>query len=317
MAERPKKPELLPPVPPRTPRRASGALVFSVVLHVLIGAGILELLLAPHPHSNWLTQTHRPAPPVERIGFLALPKPSTEENAGKNGGNDRPVTPKTKRPAPLVAPSSVPTGLPAAPVKPQAPTDGGGTGPVVGTGGPTEGIRPQFNDPRVWVGSAPVVTAPKTTSQQLDSALAATMKANNDSLAVVDGGRQPGDWTFHGRNGEKWGVDKQFIRLGPVSIPDAVLAMLPINHVGENPTLGQRERQLNAMHNDIMEGAHRQMNEDDFHKAVKEVRERKEKEHDELLKLQQQAKPKPPQPTSPTIANDGGTYSPPPSPDVQ
>jgi hypothetical protein len=112
-------------------------------------------------------------------------------------------------------------------------------------------------------------------------------------------------------------VDQKFIRLGPVSIPDAVLAVLPINHLGENPELGQRERQLNAMRSDIMQGAQRQMNEDDFHRAVKDVRERKEKEHEELLKLQQQAKPKPP-PPPPTIANDGGTYSTPPAqPEVQ
>jgi hypothetical protein len=139
---------------------------------------------------------------------------------------------------------------------------------------------------------------------------------HNDSAAALSE-REPGDWTFKSKDGEQWGVDQKFIRLGPVSIPDAVLAVLPINHLGENPELGQRERQLNAMRSDIMQGAQRQMNEDDFHRAVKDVRERKEKEHEELLKLQQQAKPKPP-PPPPTIANDGGTYSTPPAqPEVQ
>jgi hypothetical protein len=318
LAKRLKRPALLPPKPARPTRRSGGALAFSIVLHVVIGAGILELLLMPHPHANWLTKTHQAAPPVERIGFLALPKTGTEVNPGKNGGNGRAISKQSKPASPLVAPSSIPSSLPAVPPKPADSASGGGTGPVVGTGGATEGVRPQFNDPRVWVGPAPVVTAPKTTSQQLDSSLAATVKVHNDSMMVIYGGKQPGDWTFHGNNGQKWGIDQQYIHLGPVSLPDAVLAMLPINHVGENAVLGQRERQLNAMHDDIQEGAHRQMNEDDFHRAVKETRERKQREHDELLKLQEQAKPKPTTPTTPTIANDGGTYSAPrPQPDVQ
>jgi hypothetical protein len=208
----------------------------------------------------------------------------------------------------------VPNGLPAVPAA--SPSDnGGGTGAVVGNGGPGEGVRPQFSDPRVWVGPAPVVTAPKSTSQQLDSMLASHVQSHNDSMV---NGRVPGDWTFQGKDGEKWGMDNSLIRLGPVSIPNAVLAMLPINHLGENPVLGQHERQLAVMRQDIMEGAQRQMNEDDFHRAVKEVRERKEREHEEMLKMQQQALPKHLPPPSPTIANDGSTYGPPPpQPNVQ
>ena len=313
-----RKPSLLPPKPARQPRRSGGALAFSVVLHIVIGAGILELFLMAHPHGHWLTGSRQHPPLVERIGFLALPKAGPAAVVGKNGGNNQPISKKIKPQGPLVAPTGVPNGIPAVPVQP-APSAGGGTGPVVGTGGATEGVRPEYNDSRLWVAPGSAVTAPKTTSQQLDSALAVSVKASNDSLMVLNGGKQPGDWTFSGKNGEKWGMDSRFIHLGPVSLPDAVLAMLPINHVGENPELGQRERQLNAMHDAIMEGAHRQMNEDDFNRAVKEVRERKEKEHEELVRLQQQARPKPIAPSSPTIANDGGSvYSPPPpQPEVQ
>jgi hypothetical protein len=303
----------MPPPPERRARRPGAPLVVSIVLHVLIGAGLLELLLAPHPHSNWLRKTHGAPPPVEHIGFLALPQTGPENTPGKSGGNGQPIT--NRKPAStLVAPSAVPNGLPAVPEK-TAPATGGGTGPVVGTGGATEGVRPQYSDPRVWVSPSPVVSAPKTASQQLDSMLASHVLTHNDSMVS---GREAGDWTFQDKDGQKWGIDPRLIRLGPVSIPNAVLAMLPINHLGENPIMGQRERQLSVMRQDIMEGAQRQMNEDDFHKAVKEVRERKEREHEEILKMQQQALPKHLPPPSPTIANDGSTYAPPaPQPNVQ
>jgi hypothetical protein len=307
----------MPPPPERRSRRPGVPLAVSVVLHLLIGAGLLELLLMPHPHSNWLKKTQGSAPPVERIGFLQLPQTGDETKAGKSGGNGQPIVKGAKPPKVLVAPSAVPSTIPAAPTQSAAPPAGGGTGAVVGNGGATEGVRPEYNDPRVWVAPGPVVTAPKTTTQSIDSMLSSHIKVHNDSMAALSE-REPGDWTFKSKDGEKWGMDQKFIRLGPVSIPDAVLAVLPINHLGENPELGQRELQLNAMRQDIMQGAQRQMNEDDFHRAVKEVRERKEKEHEELLKLQQQARPKP-LPPSPTIANDGsGTYSTPPSqPEVQ
>lgn len=304
------------PQPERRTRRPGVPLAVSVALHVLIGAGILVLLIMPRPRSHWLKQMHGAAPPVERIGFLQLPQSGKEVNPGKSGGNGQPIS-KARPPKTLVAPSAVPTGIPAAPAQPVEPPAGGGTGPVVGNGGATEGVRPQFADPR-FAAPGPLVTAPKSTTQQIDSMLATHVKKYNDSVAMTANKFESGDWTFHSKDGEKWGVDKQFIRLGPVSIPDAVLAVLPINHLGENPTMGQREAQLNAMRQDIMQGAQRQLNEDDFRRAVKEVRERKEKEHEELLKLQQQAKPHP-LPPPPTIANDaGGTYSTPPAqPEVQ
>jgi hypothetical protein len=306
----------MPPPPDRRSRRPGVPLVVSVVLHAVVGAGLLELLLMPHPHSQWLKRTHGAPPPVERIGFLALPQTGPVNTPGKSGGNGRPIS-KLRPAAALVAPSAVPNGVPAAPA-PAAPQTGGGTGAVVGAGGAGEGIRPQFSDPRVWVAPSPVVSAPKSTSQQLDSMLASHVQTLNDSLSTIYGGRQPGDWTFQGKNGERWGIDNSLIRLGPVSIPNAVLAMLPINHLGENPVLGQHERQLAVMRQDIMEGAQRQMNEDDFHRAVKEVRERKEREHEELLKMQQQALSKHlPPPTTPPTPNDGSTYAPPPQPNVQ
>jgi hypothetical protein len=312
------RPQLLPPRPERRERRQGVPLAVSVGLHVVVGVAILELLLAPRPRGQWLHSiAHGSRPVAEHIQFAAVPEAGNQNTPEKAGGNGIPKGKQKVAPRQLVAPSVVPNGIPAAPTETAPQPDAGGTGPVVGNGGAAEGVRPEYHDSRVWVNPGPAVA--KSETQQIDSMLSSHIKRLNDSAAMT-AERAPGDWTFKSKDGQEWGMDQKFIRLGPVSIPDAVLAVLPINHLGENPEMGQRERQLNAMRQDIMEGAQRQMNEDDFHRAVKEVRERKEREHEELLRLQQQAKPKP-LPPPPTVASDGSNGSvysaPPPQPEVQ
>ena len=112
----------------------------------------------------------------------------------------------------------------------------------------------------------------------MDSAIVAFLQPYNDSAAGVKPGRDPRDWTFE-KGGKKYGIDGQYIRLGPVSIPNALLAMLPLNiKAGGNPTVMERERTMNALNRDIMYQAQRGMNDADFQKAVRSIRERKERE---------------------------------------
>jgi hypothetical protein len=79
------------------------------------------------------------------------------------------------------------------------------------------------------------------------------------------------------KGGYKWGIDRQAIRLGPVSIPTALLAMLPLNLQG-NPIAMERDRSYAAMHRDIQVHAQQAINDADFMKAVRSIRERKERE---------------------------------------
>ena len=95
-------------------------------------------------------------------------------------------------------------------------------------------------------------------------------------MAIASGQRKPGDWTFE-KGGKTYGIDQQYIRLGKVSIPTALLALLPINTTG-NPTVNERNRAQNQLRSDIFSNAQRGMNEADFKKAVKSIRERKERE---------------------------------------
>jgi hypothetical protein len=182
-----------------------------------------------------------------------------------------------------VVPSTLPTEQP----QPRPAVDEGGSGPLVGTGGPARGIRPTYTDPRVWAAPGDIVAAPKSAKEKLDSAIASIIAPYNDSIAAASGGRQPGDWTIE-KGGGKWGIDPKFIRLGKVSIPTALLALLPINSTG-NPTMNDRNKLQNQMHADIFWNAQRGMNEADFKKAVRSIRERKEREKADAEKKARQA----------------------------
>lgn len=257
---------------PRT-RIATRPLVVSVVLHIGLIFFLAHTLISPR--GMWLI-FGRPdvkEVPVERIGFLRLPQADGPAVEGRSGGDGRPLSETV--PSRIVAPQEVPAGVPVFPpatdVSPEA-----GSGPLVGGGGPTQGIRPAYTSPRVWAPTGDIVSAPKTAKEKLDSAIVSIIAPFNDSLAVASGQRKPGDWTFE-RGGRKYGIDPQYIRLGKVSIPTAVLALLPINQTA-NPTMTDRNRMQNQLRSDIFWQAQRGMNEADFKKAVKSIRERKERE---------------------------------------
>ena len=255
-------------------RRPPSYLVASFALHVLIGVLLVRFLISPN--MIWLMLAGgRTAPvPTERIGFLRLPKAKGTPVIGKSGGDNRPVT--KSAPVKLVAPTAVPSTLPPVAPSSQPARPEAGSGPLVGAGGPARGIKPSYDDPRLWPAPGDIVSAPKTPTQRLDSVIADIIRPYNDSMAIVNGQRKPGDWTFD-HDGRKYGIDPRYIHLGSFSIPTAILGLLPIN-LQANPTLAERNKVQNQLHSDIMSQAQRGMNEADFRKAVRSIRERKERE---------------------------------------
>jgi hypothetical protein len=219
----------------------------------------------------------------ERIGFVQLPEQAPPQ-VRRDGGDGRPKTATPSRsaaPRPA-APTTVPTGI--APASPAQPADAGGTGDVVGSGGPTEGIRPSYTDPRLWTRPGAVATAPRTAKERIDSVIADRLTPVRDSIAaaqaIAAGQRAPGDWTMKGPGG-KWGMDQSNIHLGKVKIPNAVLALLSGNlqkNLRGNPTEMANDRRLAEVRADLLQHASREMSEDEFRKAVKEVRARKDRE---------------------------------------
>jgi len=281
-------------------RRLSGPVVLSIAVHVVVGAALLRILLVPYPFTSLFATKSQTVEP-ERISFLALPRESAVTTPGKSGGNGRPVNSKATPAPPLVAPTSVPTTLP--PAEPSAaptptPVDEG-TGPLVGRGGPTKGIRPSYSDPRIWVPAAPVVSAPKSAHERMDSIVTSGIEHFRDSLAAntyTANKFERGDWTVE-KNGKRYGIDQQAIRLGKVSIPTALLGLLPLNVQG-NPVAAARDRETASLRAEILYQSARSLNEEEFRRAVKSLRERKERER------QQQDKDRAPK----TIAQpDGGS----------
>jgi hypothetical protein len=260
-------------------RRPSGAWITSLAIHMVVAALFVQALLSRHP---FFMSFGKPAPEavVERIGFLSLPKPKSvgAPTPGRSGGDGISKKPSVV-PMP-VAPTSVPTVIAPAPKGPPVASSEPSSGPLIGGGGELRGIQPRYEDSRVWASPGQIASAPKTATERLDSVIVNDIGAYNDSVRVANAGRRaPGDWTVE-RNGHKYGIDSKYIRLGPVSIPTAILAMLPINLTG-NPTTYERNKTLTANHDEIFEQAQRGMNNADFDKAVRSIRIRKERERRE------------------------------------
>src|SRR5215212_3279769 len=124
-------------------RRPSRPLAVSVALHIVVAFGLVRFLISPSAFTMIFGRVKSPPVPAERIGFLRLPKSSGPAVVGKSGGDNKPLS---KTPAPkLVAPTSIPSTIPVTPAPTGARPDGG-SGPLVGGGGPTKGIRPNYTD---------------------------------------------------------------------------------------------------------------------------------------------------------------------------
>lgn len=269
-------------------RRLSPAVLVSLSVHMVVGTVIVQSLLVPTPFSSLFTRERRAPVPIERIGFVSIPSGTGPAVAGRRGGDGGPVT---AVPAPaLVAPSVTPDRIPPAPAAGAAPVIG--TGPLVGGGGPTRGVRPSYTGPEVWATPGRILSAPRTTAQVIDDAIRADIGRLTDSVLALGPRRDPTDWTIE-RNGRKWGIDQRAIRLGPVSIPTAVLALLPIN-AQANPITSQRERQINYMQRDIAFHAQRSINENEFKTAVRNLRLRKERERAQQQEQQKEREPEAP-----------------------
>jgi hypothetical protein len=258
-------------VPPRSRRRLSPSFLASVGVHTVVAIALMRMLIL---NGDFSSKPRSSAAREQRVGFVRLARPGVKTpTPGRSGGDGRPAK---SREIHVVAPAVVPTSIPSPTPSTAKTTDAEGVGPIVGIGGPSRGVRPQYSDPRVWEPPGEVVTVPKTVEQTIDSMIADAIAPYNDSIAAAAQKRDPTDWTIQ-KGGYKWGVDSHAIRLGPVSIPTALLAMLPLNLTG-NPQAYERNRAYAAMNRDINWHAQQAINEADFMKAVRSIRERKERE---------------------------------------
>jgi hypothetical protein len=267
----------------RFARRPSSASLVSLAAHAIIGVLILNAIKMPTIFDRFL-QVDRDARPVaERVEYVTIAPPAPETTSVRpSRPAAAPAAPRSSAPTaavPLVAPREIPTVIPP-PAAGDTMRPGVVRGPLRGGSGQTRGVQPNYDDARVWVSDPEFVYAPKTDKERLDSALYTTLARHMDSLAAnaySPNKFERGDWTFE-RNGQKYGIDQQYIRLGPFKIPTALLALLPLNQMQANPIAMERARNAAYMRNDILYHAQAAMNEEQFRKAVAAIRDRKERE---------------------------------------
>ncbi len=269
-------------------RRVDGSVAVSIALHVAIGALLLWVFSIPYPLREMLERT-RPRAAPEQISFISIPNRG-ETTPGRDGGDGLPERPNSppRRVAPLVAPAETPSAVPPAPAA-VVEEEVGGSGPLVGRGGPVRGIVPSYSDPRIWTDPNAVVLAlPRSLSEQLDSMLVSGTQRVRDSIALASSQRKPGDWSWT-KDGKKYGWDAEGIHLGGITIPNQILGLGAVglvqggllDGVASNPQVGDRARAIRAMTQDINYNAPRAMNAEEFRTAVKRIRERKERERRE------------------------------------
>src|SRR3954471_91110 len=185
--------------------------------------------------------------------------------------------------------TSVPVGVPAPapPISPATTAIGaGGSSSSQATSDPGIGfgLRPGIPDGRLATNPNSIPRAPETGGQKGERALSAIYDQYLDSARAQAnrkaGLRKPGDWSWGGKDGDKWGWDQNGIHVGGVTIPNIVLAALPLNMAPSSSPIEMRSRDF--MRNDIQMHAGL-MSEDEFKAAVKRVRERVDRERRERM----------------------------------
>lgn len=260
-------------------RRLRSPLLLSAAAHVLAFIGLVQLFAMPNPLRKWL-ERERVEFQAERIGYISLPATAPVSSSGRRGGDNRPVSD-----APAIKPAPTMASVPGAPVVaatvPPASeaVNEGGSGPLVGGGGPLKGVQPAFHDPRLWTIPDRMVTAPRSSADRIDSVFAQRVARARDSLSRVPGSEAPEDWSI-GSGSSKYGVTKDGIVLAGVTIP-----IVPFR-----PPPGKMDeaRRLFAMRTEMMQQSQRRLNEDEFRQAAQRIRERKDRERE----LQQQERQK-------------------------
>ncbi len=148
-------------------------------------------------------------------------------------------------------------------------------------------VAPRYGNGRLWV--QPMVAAPreiasaltgKSPAQIADSAVTAMVQAYLDQMAKERPAYTEAlpSWTTK-IAGKTVGIDQRWIYLGPLKVPTALLALLPIK-IQANPTQAEFNARLQEMRADLFEAGRRAQNYEDFKAAVKDLRQQKERERE-------------------------------------
>ena len=201
----------------------------------------------------------------------------------------------------LAAPTVIPTTVPDASGGRGGSGGGTGAGYGSGSGAGVRGVVPGY-DPRLYPGAAEAPRVVRTPKERLDSVIMERFAEYADSLDrnprsnVTEDGRA--DLTFT-RGGKKYGWTQRGIVLGNITLPAPLLALLPLNKIGGNPSALLRAENPWQMHNQIQAGAQVALNAETFNQRVKRIRERRDRERIEGRDGQDKPVPATPAPIQP------------------
>jgi hypothetical protein len=180
------------------------------------------------------------------------------------------------------APPAPAVSAPAPDTASAGPTGPGITGPIV--------PGPALGDGSMWVTARPAL--PAAVADQLygppperpDAVAMDRLRAMVDSLNQLLDEEQRGqrlpDWTVGGE-GNKWGIDPQWIHLGGIKIPTAALAFLGGLLPPGSYDQALRDRHLADIRRDLLYSAWRAQTLQEFQRYVRETRERRQQQRDE------------------------------------
>jgi hypothetical protein len=256
-----------------------GSIAISLAVHVVVIAMIASITFSYEFSSSAKDRE----PVAERVQYVAV-KPRPPEPIGNGAKETRPQPKKAVSPAKLLPPTTIPTAIP--PIPPPNVSAGAISGSSKGTGGApvgvATGIEPAMPDPRIEL-RPNGLHIPLSQGEKNDSAVKAIYVAYREAelAAEANRGRSPRDWTME-RNGQKYGLDSQYIYLGKFKLPSAILAALPLNfnRGGVDGSRIIQARNASWIQNDIYSHA-QGLSEDDFRAAIKRIRERVDRERKE------------------------------------
>ncbi len=286
---------------PRNPR----AIVVAVLVHLVVAVVLVRTVsvntafrryigLDPQPTSQeqlTFVETAPVEPPVVEPPRPRDPGIVADRNAVSRG--------------PELAPPDAPVAAPRRYVEAGDTVAGQVLSPE---GAAVFGLKPG-GDPRLWT-PADVESLQRSLrsaalyggvpgARELDSVISFTLLAAKDSLDSLNVLRSWGpttaSWTKKDANGGTWGMDASGIRLGKVTIPSALLALLPagvqqgMGFAGGNMTAMDRQRQLAAAQSDIARFRESGPGNDMFKTLVEELRERRDREREARRRLNARA----------------------------
>ncbi len=269
--------------------KSKSSIAISVAIHVVVVAALATITFH-YPLSEIFTK----AEPIKAVPVRYI---KLQPRAPQTTVTRRAPTPTRTAPAALPAVVNTPAAIPA-PALPVSPSTS-----AIGAGGeatPTRdpgigfGLRPGIPDGRLATNPSSLPRAPETDVQKAERILSSYYQQYLDSAraAMANPQRQPGDWSWGGSGGDKWGWDQNGIHVGGITIPNIVLAALPIPVSGNASPVDVRAR--NFVSSDLAYYG-RVMSEDEFKSAVKRVRERVDRERRERMeKAKEKEKKAPP-----------------------